>query len=729
MSSLPVLTRRACLQALAAGAWALGFKVQAQGPAQVFSPNAWLTLLPGGDLEVWLSKTEIGQGAPTAMAQILCAELGADPTRCHLRLLDPRGSRTLMTGGSTSLMGAWRAGRPAAAAMREALVRAAAQVWGVEAADCHAQDHAVHHQARSLGFAELLSSARLQALPAQPSLRPTLNLGQSLPPAHWTALLQGKLAYGIDVRLPGQRFAVIARAPRIGARLLDFDAAAARAVPGVEAVLVMPGTPWPASHFVRGGVVVVARNSWAAQQGRQRLRPRWAGGERGAAAPLADSQALAAALARAVSGGPSKDRGMTSLLVGSEAALARALQGAAKVLDLQYAHPLQAHVPMEPMNATARFDDAGDCEVWAPNHSQSHVLAGLAAWLQLPKERITLHTPWVGGSFGRRLDGDYALEAAWVARELRQPVQVLWTRDDDLRCGMFSPPSHHRLRIALAADGQPLAFSHDLATVSVLRQVDPASLRQTGGVDRAASADAPRFPANVPLLRCRQWLLNEPVRVFWWRRGYSANHCFALESAVDEMALALGADPIEYRLRMLAQGPLRRWPNGEDGESQDPVRMSAVLTRLRELLGARPSPHWGVACTNLGDTHLAQAVELEPQGRGWRAARVITVVDCGQVVNPAGAAAQVEGSVVFGLTAALKGPIRLRAGAVQQGNFGDYPILRLEETPALAVDFVSSTASPSGLGEPAAHTTAAALANALARASGRRQRSLPLRLA
>lgn len=725
----PSFSRRRWLQLAAAGSFSVAFRADPAPGEAAFAPNAILRLLGNGDLELFLNKTEIGQGAPTAMAQILCAELGAEPQRCRLVMGVPDGKRYYMTGGSTSLMAAWRAGRPAAAAMREGLVRAAAQRWGVNPAACEARDHAVHHGGRSLGFGELAADAARQTLPQQPPLRRQLQgLGESRSPAHWPELVQGRLVYGIDVRLPGQRFAVVARAPRIGARLLGFDESEARAVPGVESVLVMPATPWPAEPFVRGGVVVLARNSWAAQQGRARLQARWEGGAAGVAAPHADSGALMREMEKRLQQDDAAGF-KTSHLSGSEAALEQALRQAPMRLDLSYEHPLQAHAPLEPMNATARFDAQGRCEVWAPNHNQNGVLAGLAGWLKLAPEQITVHTPWVGGSFGRRLDADYALEAAWVARAAGVPVQLLWTRDDDLRDGMFCPPSRHRIRVALDAQGLPQALSHDVATVSVFLQGGGIEMvRQAGGVDRAVSADSARWPLHPKLLRCRQLLLQEPVRVYWWRRGYSANHCFALESALDEIALSLGHDALDYRLRLLADGELRRWPNGEDSESQDATRMSAVLRQLRDATRAWPAGRWGLACTNLEGTHLAQAVRIEAAGPAWRVAQVLTVVDCGRVVNSAGARAQIEGSVVFGLSAALKGQIVVRDGVVQQRNFDSYPLLRLSETPQLDCLFLDSDQPPSGLGEPAAHPTAAALAAALARATGRRQRSLPLSL-
>ena len=384
------------------------------------------------------------------------------------------------------------------------------------------------------------------------------------------------------------------------------------------------------------------------------------------------------------------------------------------------------------MNATARWLDDGRCEVWAPNHHQTALLTALMGLLRLGKEQLLLHTPAVGGSFGRRLDVDYALEAALLARELRQPVQLLWTRDDDLRFGLFCPPTRHRLKVALDASGRPTALAHDLACVSVMRQREPAELAKSGGIDRPALADALRFPVALPLVRLRQRHLDEGVRVFWWRRGYSANHCFALESLVDEMAQAAGRDPFDYRLDLLADGARRQWPNGGDaGEAEhlDARRLSGVLSRLRKELGGRTPALGGLACASLGDTVLAQWVQLaRGAGRRWRVAEVRTVVDCGLLVNPAGARAQVEGSVVFALSAAIHGAITTRDGAVQQRSFADYPLLRLHETPAQQVHFIDSGAAPSGLGEPAAHPTAPALANALARASGRRQRELPLRL-
>ncbi|WP_374661196.1 molybdopterin cofactor-binding domain-containing protein [Inhella sp.] len=722
------LTRRRWLQGTAAGAFTVGFGSGAE-PAAAWQPNSWLRLWPSGELELWQTKTDIGQGAPLAIAQIVCAELGADPARCRIELLPPGGARYVITGGSTSLIAAWRLGRPAAAAMRQALLEAAAARWGVPVTECEAQAHQVSHAAsgRQLGFGELALGAARLPLAKTPPLRERLGgiVGASPSPAAWRELVRGRLTYGIDVRVPGQRFAVLARAPRLNARLLGFDEAAARAVPGVEAVLELRGTPWPSEHFMRDAVAVVARNSWAAQQGRAVLNARWEGG-------LAADSALLDRRMREALRTPAEQPGAAPHVLafqqGEELALQRALAEAPRVIEAEYAHPAQAHAPLEPMNATARWLGDGRCEVWAPNHHQTALLNALMGFLKLGKEQLLLHTPAVGGSFGRRLDVDYAMEAALLARELQAPVQVLWTRDDDLRFGLYAPPTRHRLRLALDARGRPLALTHDLACVSVMRQREPAEVEKAGGIDRPALADALRFPVLLPLLRVRQRHLDEGLRVFWWRRGYSANHCFALECLLDEAALALGEDPFDYRLRLLADGARRQWTNGPDpidAEHLDAVRMAGVLRRLRQMVGRRAG---GLACASLGDTVLAQWVALHGRGKPLRVAEVITVVDCGLIVNPAGARAQVEGSVVFGLNAAYAHAISTRDGQVQQRGFADYPLLRIGEVPVQRIAFVESMAEPSGLGEPAAHPTAAALANALARAQGRRQRELPLRL-
>lgn len=739
-------SRRRVLQA-AAAALTLGFRcdpVTAQpGSAPAgFRPNAWLRIDANGAVTVLISKTEMGQGTETGIAMIVADELDADWNRVAVRTIEPDGKRFMITGGSYSTAGAWASGRKAAAAAREMLQLAGAQALGVDAADCRTEQHGVVHPAsgRRVGYGDLVARAAALKPPEAPALKDPSSfklVGQPLPAKNLEAIVRAKAVYGMDVRVPGMLFAVIERSPVVNGRIAAVDDRAARAVPGVVDVVRLRGNTFPALNYVRDGVAVVARSTWAAMRGRQRLKIEWneswarTKARNGA---LASSTALSQEFRHALAGErPAADAevihpAVTAVRTGTAEAMAAAFHGAAKTLVLNYELPLQAHVPMEPMNAVAHWTPT-HCEVWAPSHFQTRLHNALCELTGLPPERVRVHTPLLGGSFGRRLDPDFAIEAAMVSRELRRPVQVVWTREDDIRFGLYSPPSRHQVRVALDADGNILALDHALAALSVLKQQEPEQIGRDG-LDNAASIDAVKFPYAVGQLHVSHRLVEQAIRVFWWRRGYTPNNTFVNECVLDECAHAAGADPLAYRLRLLGPARVLKYPNGEDTETIDTGRLAAVLRTACEAAGwGRPLPAGigrGLAST-VTDSHVAQVVEVAAQaGGGVRVRRVVTAVDCGRVVNPQLVRAQVEGSIVFALTATLKGAISVEQGRVQQANFHDYPLLRIDEMPLIETVLVASDAAPTGIGEPASHAVAAAVANAVFAATGTRWRSLPL---
>ncbi len=747
--------RRRLLQQAAAGgaALVLGFR-SGEAPAQAraalagapaaLQPNAWLALHPDGTLEVAIAQTEMGQGTATGIAMIVADELDADWSRTRVHTIVPDGKRFMITGGSTSIAMAWEPARVAAAQAREMLCEAAARRWGVPAAECRTAVHEVLHPAsgRRLGYGELALRAAALPVPEKPALKP-MNarplIGQPLAAKNLTDIVSGQALYGIDVRLPGMLFAVIERSPTINGRLATLDDAAARAVPGVVSVLRLRGNRFPEdSPYVRDGVAVVARSSWAAMQGRQRLKLQWH--EQGAdrlprAGRLASTTTLARDFERAFQPGtPDNPReGMrpwvSTLRQGSEAGLAQAFAAAHRTLDLHYELPLVPHAPMEPMNATARCSSER-CEIWAPCHFQSKLHAALRTLTGLPAERVIVHTPLIGGSFGRRLEPDYGIEAVMIARELQQPVQLLWTREDDMQHGLFGPPSRHRARAALARDGRILALEHSVAALSVRLQSERDQLAH--GLDRSVSFDAEKFPYGAEQLHVRHRLIEQTIRVLWWRRGYTPNHTLVNETLLDECAHALGLDPLQYRQQLLLPARVLKYDNDGDEEVLDTGRLARVQRLAAEAAGwgrALPAGAGRGLASTCTESCVAQVVEVVPEGRGLKVARVISAVDCGRVINPQLVKAQVEGSIVFALTAALKQRITVEAGRVQQSNFHDAPLLRFDEMPAIETVLVDSDAPPTGIGEPASHCTAAALANAVFAANGKRLRSLPFVLA
>jgi isoquinoline 1-oxidoreductase beta subunit len=756
------VSRRDVLRAAAAGSVALtvGFRLApaaaagspaASGPGAAptpvaLRPDAWLRIEPDGTVHVVLTKTEFGQGATTGIAMVVAEELDADWARVDVEIQVPDGRRSMGTGGSTSLSSTWTPARTAAAQAREMLRAAAAATWGVPPAECRTRAHAVVHEAsgRRLAYGDLVEAAATEAVPATPTLKPATDYTLVGRPVHAKPLpdiLRGAAVYGLDVRVPGMLVAVIERSPTIGGRIATIDDAAARRVPGVVAIVPVRGTPFPAFPYVRDGVAVVARGTWAALQGRQALRVTWneQGSDRRAdAGALASSGTLEQDFVRALDPATPADarQGLhprvTALRRGTEAGLDAAFAAAHRTVDLTLDVPLQPHAPMEPMNAVAHWTP-GRLEVWAPCHCQSDLLHALRERSGLPAERVVIHTPLIGGSFGRRLEPDFAVEAALVAREVNRPVQLVWTREDDFRFGLFGPPSRHRIRAALDAEGRLLAVDHAVAALSVLRQIEPGSVA-FGAVDDSVVFDAIKFPYDVGELHVSQRLVDQAIRVLWWRRGFTPNNTFANEVLLDACARAAGADPLAWRQARLLPAHATTFGPPDDSETVDTGRLARVQRLACEAAGwdapRAAGTGLGLAST-VTETYVAQVAEVAaaPGGGAPRVRRVVTAVDCGRVVNPQLVRAQVEGSVVFALTAALKGRATVEAGRVQQGNFHEYPLLRIDEMPLVETVLVESDAPPTGIGEPASHPTAAAVSNAVFEATGRRLTRLPFDLA
>lgn len=739
-------TRRQLLQGGAAlvVAFRVGGDATAQAATTPWQPNAWLAIKPDGAVHVSIVFTEMGQGTETGVAMIVADELDADWSRVTVSTAVPDGKRFMITGGSYSISTAWEPARKAGAQARALLLQAGAAALGVEPATCRTEAHAVVHigSDRRVPYGELVAAAAKLPVPDKPPLKETAALrmvGQPLPAKNLAAIVSAEARYGIDVRVPGMLFAVIERSPVVNGRLASFDAARARAVPGVVAVLPVRGNTFPdAQLYVRDGVAVVATSTWAAMQGRKVLTVNWneqGSDRRPRGGKLASSDGLSQQMAEALADGtPDNPRDglrgwVTTLRQGDARQMDEALAGAHRQLALDYELPLFAHAQMEPVNALAHWT-AGRCEVWTGCHFQSKLHAQLRLLTGLPADRVVVHTPLMGGSFGRRLEPDYAIEAALLSRDVQRPVQLLWTREDDLRMGFFSPPSRHRVRVALAADGRIAALEHSVAALSVRLQMERESIG-AGGLDRTVTIDAEKFAYGAAQLHVRHRLVEQTIRVLWWRRGYTPNHTLVNETLLDECAHAVGEDALVYRQRLLAPARELTWDNDGDVERIHTGRLAAVqraaCTAASWGRALPPGSGRGLAST-CTDTYVAQVVEVVPTGAGLRVARVVTAVDCGLVVNPQLVRAQVEGSIVFALNAALKPAITVEGGRVQQSNFHDHPLLRIDEMPVIETVLVNSEERPTGIGEPASHCTAAAVANAVFAATGKRLRSLPFAL-
>ena len=708
---------------VAGSALAIGVSVQAglSNPVQAapssspFEPNAFIRIDADGAVTLTMARVEMGQGIYTALSMLIAEELEVPLSRVRLqhappdaaRYGNPRAGGGQITGGSNSIMGAWEPMRTAGAAARAMLVSAAAQEWGVAAAECTARDGVVHHagSGRQLGYGHLTRSAARLPLPQQVALKPAgafRLIGKPVPRLDAPPKVNGSAVYGIDVRLPGMRFAAVATCPVFGGTLKAVDEQPALALPGVRQVV-----------RTARALAVVADHTWAARQGLAALTIEWDGGAGAGVSTAQIRQALEQGLER-----------QDAAVAVSQGDVPALLTAAPRRHSAVYHSPFLAHAAMEPLNCTVHLQP-GSCEVWvgtqAPVRARDAAMraSGLAA------EKIRIHNHLIGGGFGRRLEADYVEQSVALARHITGPVQFIWSREEDIQHDIPRPMYADQFHAAIDAQGRPLALSHRVVGSSILARVAPGAFRN--GLD-ADAVEAGLGPYAWPAARL-DYVRQEPMdglATGWWRGVGPTHNCFVIESFVDELAVLAGQDPVAYRLALLpATSRMRAVLEQVAHQAQwrAPLRPPAGTSEP----GARRGR--GVAVLAAFGSFMAQVAEVTVQPSGdIRVDRVVCAVDCGMVVNPDTVQAQVDGSIQFGVTAALWGEITLQGGRVEQSNFHDYRLLRLSEAPRVDVLVLPSTQAPGGIGEPGTSAVIAAVANAVAAATGRRLRSLPLRV-
>ncbi len=709
-------TRRDFLRitAVSAGGLVLGVRcAPAVGDeTREFRPNAWVRIDPSGKIVLTVDKSEMGQGVRTSLPMILAEELEIDPDAVELFQASPGPDfQDMGTHGSRSTRTLWLPLRTAGAAAREMLVAAAAGKWGVAPASCRAEGGRVHHPPsnRSLGYGELAEAASRLPVPASPALKPRKAwrvIGKDRRRVDGPRIVAGEATFASDVRKPGMKVASVIRCPVDGGRVKSWDDAKARSVPGVRVARVS------------AGLAVIGDDTWAVLTAREALEPTIAWDD-GADAVIGSAEVLARLTA-------AFDEPAGSLRRGGDAA--KALAVSARRIEAEYFYPYQVHAPVEPMSAAADVRP-GRCEIWAGTQNPNRVQSEAAKLLGVPESAVSVNVTLLGGGFGRRGRTDFVLDAVEASRAAGAPVRVLWTRPDDMRNGDFHPISLHRMAGGLDAAGEPAAWRHRVAVASNSRsRGEPLTEERLRGHLRGAYD----VPYAIPAVETTAVEVASPVRVSSWR-GVQHNHnVFATECFLDELAQAAGRDPFAYRMALLRREAVV--PAGRDGAALDRGRLAAALALAGEKANwarpLRPGRGKGVACWSYdGRTPVAVVAEVavSPDG-SWRVDRIVCAIDCGVAVNPLGIRAQVEGSVAWALSA-LSTEITLKAGRVEQSNYGDLPILRLRDMPRVETHIVDSDAAPTGMGEPPVPVTTAAVANALSAASGRRVRRLPLRAA
>jgi isoquinoline 1-oxidoreductase beta subunit len=718
---------------LLVGAWRVGAEeLPPAAPGKALALGAFVEIDPGGTVIVFSPRPEVGSGVKTALAMLIAEELDVDWKNVQVRQperLDPK-YLDQFTGGSAGISDSWEPLRRAGAAAREVLIAAAAEKWQVAPADCRSDRGAVVHPTtgRRLEYRELVARASELKPPEKPTLKSSSEFRIAEKPTATVDLAEivtGRITYGLDVRLPGMLHAVVERSPVFGGKVARFDAKDALAVPGVRKVVDLPAHRFALKSgrpvMVADGVAVIATSTWAAMKGRKALRVEWDDGPHAAES----SAALRARLEKLTSGKP-------GVVLRNEGDVDAAFASAARTLDAVYEVPFVEASPLEPVNCTALFKD-GVCELWAPtqNPYNSRSFAGTA--LGLPedswKSAITVHMIRPGGGFGRRLDTDYAAEAAYLASQVPgEPVQVLSTRGDELRHGLYRSNGYHRMRAALDGKGTLVAWSQHLANCSRYRYQHGES------PPHASEIYQDDFPAaHVPNFRVAYTESESPVPRGYYRSMAPGATNFVLECFLDEIARAAGKDPLAFRLAMIGEGRVVPYAN-YGGPQLDTGRLRRVL----ELAGEKGE--WGRSTGNgrargiaggfvFGSYSAAVAEISIAKDRSVRVHRLVSTVDCGRVVNPTGARKQIEGAMNDAMNLALKLEITFDKGRVLQKNFTDYPLLRMRESPPRIESYlVESPKPPTGLGEIPVPPAISAIANAISALTGKRVRKLPIRI-
>jgi isoquinoline 1-oxidoreductase beta subunit len=657
-----------------------------------------------GIVTITVDKSEMGQGVNTSYPMLVAEELDADlaSVRVGATPENPAGwTRRMGTGGSSSVRSSYDTLRKAGATARGMLVAAAAQQWGVDASACRTEKGAVIHTAtgRTLGYGALASRAAALPVPSDPPLKNPADfriLGTRVRRFDTPAKVNGTARFGIDTRVPGMLYASIERSPAFGGSVSHVDDSRARAMPGVKRVVQLAAVRSARSE---NAVAVVADSYWHALAARRALHIEWNDGPNGSL----DSAAIHARLAQLA-----ENPGIPARTEGDAGA---AMKGAARTIEAVYEVPYLAHATMEPMNCTAHVRADG-CDVWAPTQGQSGTQQVAAEVAGLKPEQVRGYTTYLGGGFGRRSETDFVAEAVQLSRVMGAPVQVMDTREDDVRHDFYRPTTYNRFSADFDAGGRVVAWTHRIVGASIATS---KGRPPRDGIDGSLVEGAANVPYEIPNILVEQTIADLPIPLGYWRSVGSSHNAYLTECFVDEVARAAGKDPYEFRRALLAGH----------------ARHLGVLELAAEKAGwGTPLPAGrtrGIAVAESFGSYVAEVAEVSLDGNGVpRVHRVVCAVDCGPIVNPDTIEAQMQSGIVYGLTAALYGDITIDRGRVRQGNFNDYPMLRMKEMPAVEVYIVPSTEKQGGIGEPGTPPIAPAVCNAIFAATGKPVRRLPI---
>ena len=667
----------------------------AEAATAAFQPSAFIRITPDNVVTVIVGLSEMGQGVLTAIPMLVAEELEADWAKIRIEQApaDPAFANPIFkvqaTGGSTSVRGHWEPMRKAGATAREMLIAAAADTWKVDSSTCHAESGAViHASGKKLTYGQLANRAATMPVPAEVTLKDPKDfklLGKGAKRLDSPGKVNGTAQFGMDVRLSGMLTAVVARSPVAGGKVASFSADKTKPMPGVKHVVQ-----------IDSGIAVVANGYWAAKQGRDALEIKWIEGANAALSSADISKAMS----------ESADKGGVVARKDGDVSAATA----AKKLEAVYEVPYLAHACMEPMNCTA-WVKPDSVEIWTGTQAQGISQTVLSKVAGVKPEQVKVNTMLLGGGFGRRFGQDFAVDAVLISKAVGGPVKLIYSREDDMKGHFYRPAAQVKFRGGLDAAGHPVMYSARVSCSSVFQA---AGFPLTNDLDQTAVEGLKEWPYDCPNVQV-EWSRYEPgIGVWFWRSvGHSQNFFFS-ESFIDEMAVAAGKDPFEYRRGLLTQRPRHRAA----------LELAASKAGWGSPLAAGRAR--GIAVCESFGSMVAEVAEVSLVDGKVKVHRVVCAVDCGMTVNPDIVRRQMESAIIFGLSAALYGKITIKDGRVEQSNFHDYPVVRMNETPQVEVHIVPSGEKPGGVGEPGTPPIAPALCNALFALTGKRIRTLPI---
>jgi len=669
----------------------------------LYPPNAFIRIAADNSITIVVNKSEMGQGVYTSLPMLIAEELEADWSRIRVEsapvaaVYNHTGFGMQLTGGSSSIPSSWEQLRRVGASGRIMLIRAAAQQWGVPESECHAENSQVIHakSGKSSSYGALADAAAKLPLPENVELKSPKDfklIGKPVKRLDTPVKINGSAQFGLDVYLPDMLTVLIARSPVFGGKVKRFDATEARKLPGVQGIYQVPS-----------GIAVAATGFWPAKTARELLEIEW---DEGPGAALSTPRMRTEFL------GLTKNPGAVARKDGDTV---QGFKEAYKSVSADYEVPYLAHATMEPLNVVVDLKP-DHCTIWTGTQAQTLDSAMAAKTAGLKPEQVEIHTTYLGGGFGRRANprSDFVQEAVQVAKIIGKPIKVVWTREDDMRGGYYRPMWADHIEAGIAKDGKPLAWKHTIAGQSITADTLFESFMTKNGVDATSVEGASTLPYVIPNLQVELHSPKNAVPVQWWRSVGHSHTAFVVETMIDELAHLANKDPVAYRLDILPSAS----------------RYRGVLKLAAEKSGwgkkKLPAGHaYGVAVHQSFESYVAEIAEVSVENGKIRVHRVIAAVDCGMVINPDGVQQQIEGAIVYGLSAALHGAITLENGRVMQSNFNDYAPLRFSEMPQVEVHIVESNEHPTGIGEPGTPPIAPAVANAVFALTGKRIRRMP----